>query len=307
MEEIEQNDQEEDEITKKLINSEDINPKASMSSYKSKRSLISQELSVENLPKNSSNYDQSIKIILLGDTNVGKSSIVNCLQQDENLQRKTISLEHYNYAIKIGNIILRMQIWDTVGQEKFDSITANYYRTSDVAIFVYAINDLNSFNNIDHWYNELNDKENLDYDNEDIKFNKSMIKVLVGNKKDLEEERLVSHMQGEKLCKEKNFNFFMEINCNIRSDSFFDESSTSYNNKEENEKKINENNIKINEEDKECVKKLFEKIGKIYYTQNIKEHNNRLNSSNYEYEASSYILEAKEEKNEEEDQSSCCC
>ena len=90
MEEIEQNDQEEDEITKKLINSEDINPKASMSSYKSKRSLISQELSVENLPKNSSNYDQSIKIILLGDSNVGKSSIVNCLQQDENLQRKTI-------------------------------------------------------------------------------------------------------------------------------------------------------------------------------------------------------------------------
>ena len=67
-----------------------------------------QELSIEYLPENSTNYDISVKVILLGDSNVGKSSIVNCLQQDSNLQRKTISLELYNYIIKINSIVIRM-------------------------------------------------------------------------------------------------------------------------------------------------------------------------------------------------------
>ena len=60
-----------------------------------------------------------------------------------------------------------MQIWDTVGQEKFDSITSSYYRITDVVIFVYAINDLSSFENINHWYTELNKKGNTNIDNND--------------------------------------------------------------------------------------------------------------------------------------------
>ena len=58
-----------------------------------------------------------------------------------------------------------MQIWDTVGQEKFNSITANYYKTTDVAIFVYSINDVDSFNNIEKWLNALNDKGNNNNEN----------------------------------------------------------------------------------------------------------------------------------------------
>ena len=108
----EEEDDDDDELTKKLI-IDDENNKANS------KSNISQELSIENLPEDLNNYDISIKLIILGDSNVGKSSIVNCLQQDSNLQRKTKSLEHYNYIIKINNIIIRMQIWDTVGQEKF--------------------------------------------------------------------------------------------------------------------------------------------------------------------------------------------
>ena len=98
-------EEEDDELTKKLIiDEENINTNS--------KSNISQELSIENLPEDLNNYDISIKLIILGDSNVGKSSIVNCLQQDSNLQRKTISLEHYNYIIKINNIIIRMQIWE---------------------------------------------------------------------------------------------------------------------------------------------------------------------------------------------------
>jgi small GTP-binding protein len=226
----ENGDQEEELNDQLLISKEkEENLKSSKMSIGSKHSnsFVSQEMSIESLPDDSNKYNKSIKVILLGDTNVGKSSIVNCLKQDENLQRKTISLEVYNYTIKIKSLILRMQIWDTVGQEKFDSVATNYYKITDVAIFVYAINDINSFNNIDHWFNELNNKGDTDIENNDnnddySSSEKTIIKVLVGNKKDLEKQRQVSFEQGKKLCKEKNFDFFMEINSNSANEGIFD-------------------------------------------------------------------------------------
>lgn len=300
-------EEEDDELTKKLVIGEELDLKESRA-----LSQNSQDLSIENMPDNPMNYDKSIKVIILGDSNVGKSSIVNCLQQDTTLQRKTISLEHYNYTIKINKFILRMQIWDTVGQEKFDSITTNYYRTTDVAILVYAINDINSFNNITRWDEELNDKGYINSENDSNM--KSMIKVLVGNKKDLEKERKVSYEQGVKLCEEKDFNFFEEINCKYYKEGIFDESSSYISNKEQKIEMNKDNDDKNddndkdennNEDDKDCVKDLFERIGKIIYKQYLKEQNNRQNSTNYVYEASASILEGKDE--EEEEDKSCCC
>lgn len=300
-------DSPEEELTKQLIISEEEmeNTKRSrISSFSSN----SKEIPIQVLSEKNK-YDKSIKVILLGDSSVGKSSIVNCLQKNENLQRKTISLEVYNYIIKIKDLVLRMQIWDTVGQEKFDSIATNYYKITDVAIFVYAINDLSSFENINHWYNELNNKGDINIDsNEDNSTSeKTMIKVLVGNKKDLEECRLVSFDQGKKLCKEKNFDLFMEIDCNLGNEGILNDSY--FSNKEENENNdIKENNNNgINNDEKDNVKSLFNQIGKIFYKQYMK--NKNLNSYCYEYEASSSILESKEYKNEKEknnSNSSCC-
>ena len=84
------------------------------------------DIIIENLPNNHPSYDKSIKVILLGDSDVGKTSIINCLEYDDSdvNQQKTKSLEYSNYNIKINNYIIRMQIWDTVGQEKFNSITS---------------------------------------------------------------------------------------------------------------------------------------------------------------------------------------
>ena len=70
------------------------------------------------------------------------------------------------------------------GQEKFDSITTNYYKTTDVVIFVYAINDIDSFNNIN--------KGNINLKSTIVENNKILVKLLVGNKKDLENERKVT-------------------------------------------------------------------------------------------------------------------
>ena len=214
------------------------------------------DIIIEKLPKNCSVYDKSIKIILLGDSGVGKTSLLNCLEpNDIDLnQKKTISLEYFNYIIKANNNIIRMQIWDTVGHEKFNSIISNYYKTTDVAIFMYSIDNIESFNNINNWFNELNDKGNNDN-------NIKTIKILLGNKNDLEKERKVTYKMGEKLKNEKNFYFFQEINC-------------SYKNKEEND----------------LVQNLFFEIGKIVYKEYIFTKMERVNSSVYNYEASNSIL-----------------
>ena len=214
------------------------------------------DIIIEKLPKSCSVYDKSIKIILLGDSGVGKTSLLNCLEpNDIDLnQKKTISLEYFNYIIKANNNIIRMQIWDTVGHEKFNSIISNYYKTTDVAIFMYSIDNIESFNNINNWFNELNDKENNDN-------NIKTIKILLGNKNDLEKERKVTYEMGEKLKNEKNFYFFQEINC-------------SYKNKEEND----------------LVQNLFFEIGKIVYKEYIFTKMERVNSSVYNYEASNSIL-----------------
>ena len=302
------NDEQKEELNDQLLISkeEEENLKSNKMSIGSKHSnsFVSQEMSIESLPDDSNKYNKSIKLILLGDSNVGKSSIVNCLKQDESLQRKTISLEVYNYTIKIKTLILRMQIWDTVGQEKFDSVATNYYKITDVAIFVYAINDINSFNNIDHWFNELNNKGDTDIENNNDDYSsgeKTIIKVLVGNKKDLEKQRQVTFEQGKKLCKDKNFDFFIEINSNSVNEGIFDENSYYNNNEWDNEKGKEEEN------EKNGVKQLFKKIGIIFYKQNLMNPNNKSVSSNYEYEATPSILEYKEDKKEEKQSSSCCC
>ena len=267
------------------------------------------DYNIEILSENNTQYDKSIKVILLGDSNVGKTSILNCLEQKDILERKTISLEYFNYNIKINNFVIRMQIWDTVGQEKFNSITANYYKTTDVAIFVYAINDMKSFTNIELYLNDLNDKGNNTTNNVEEAGEKMMLKILVGNKKDLIKERKVLHKMGEKLKKEKNFNLFKEISCHYanKTEAIFDQSNSSYesssnenenlNIEQLNEKEENNENDNSSEE-KDCVKDLFKEIAKIYYREFIEEYGTRFNSSVYIYEASNSILELAPERSE---------
>ena len=287
---LDKKDKEEDENKIK-------NPPSSLNSYESG------EYTIEILSSNHTQYDKSIKVILIGDSNVGKTSILNCLEEKNIIDKKTISLDNFNYNIKINNYVIRMQIWDTVGQEKFNSITANYYKTTDVAIFVYAINDINSFNNIKVWLDELNDKKvSVNNSVEEI-CEKMMVKILVGNKKDLINERKVTYEMGEKLKKEKNFNLFKEISCNVsnKNEAILEENNS--NNSEEN---TNVNNLNIekmdinNAENKENVKNLFKEIVKIVYKENIEDQGGRQNSSIYYYEASNSILEITPEKSDSE-------
>ena len=257
----------------------------------------------EKLLKTFTGYDKSMKIILLGDSGVGKTSLLNNLEQKESEINQTKTLEYFNYKIKINDYIIRMQIWDTVGNEKFKSITLNYYKTADVVIFIYAINDLNSFNNINKWLDELNEKGNNEED-------KNIIKILVGNKKDLKDERRVGYEGGEKLKNEKKFHFFKEISC-LNSNSNSLNNSNNDINKDESidiniKNIVDENKIKNKD-----IKDLFFNIGKIIYKENIENQIGRGNSSLFTYEASKSILEiaAGEQNTNSEDNKhkSCCC
>ena len=231
----------------------------------SKENLSPEQLKITKLNDDEKEYEKSIKVILLGDTNVGKSSVIDRLKNNpfDSNPHPTLTLEHHNLIIKINSFVLRMQIWDTAGQEKFDSITSTYYKSTDVAIFVYAINNEESFNRIPGWIKELEDK-NVKNDKNNENEESLMIKILLGNKTDLEDERKITIEEGENFANNNGFSFFTEISCK--------------------ENKDEENNIKIN--------KIIEIIGKEFYKYSNEE---RLNSSSYIYEASQSLLDSKNE------------
>ena len=227
-----------------------------------------EKIKIIKLNDDEKDYDKSIKVILLGDTNVGKSSVIQRFKNNtfNYNQQPTLTLEHYNLIIKINTFTLRMQIWDTAGQEKFDSITSNYYKSTDVAIFVYGIDNKESFNRIPGWIKELEDK-NINNKKDEAE-EQLIIKILIGNKKDLEEERKVSFDEGNEFSKNNGFIHFNEISCKDIKD----------------------------DKNKQEIDKIVEIIGKEFYKIFENTKGERMNSSIFNYEASQSILDSKKSK-----------
>ncbi|CAO0796329.1 unnamed protein product [Mucor circinelloides] len=128
-------------------------------------------------------YDYLFKIVIIGDSSVGKSNLLSRFTNDEfNLESKsTIGVEFATKNIKIGEHTIKAQIWDTSGQERYRAITGAYYRGAVGALLVYDITRQSSFQNIDHWLKELRD-----HSDDKISL------MLVGNKVDLVDSRAVS-------------------------------------------------------------------------------------------------------------------
>ena len=156
---------------------------------------------IEYLSSDFKQYFLSFKIIVIGNPGVGKScvtikAIQNKFKEGEN---STIGFDLFTYCIKLNEIPIQLQIWDTCGQEIYKSLIHNFFRNSSLAILVYAINDEASFNNLDFWLRELRNQSSPD-----IKL------ILLGNKSDLTEERQISYKQGDALSKENEFQLFIE-------------------------------------------------------------------------------------------------
>ena len=147
---------------------------------------------------NNDNYDLILKLVLIGDSGVGKTNILSRYNNNEFslATQPTVGVEFGNKVIKKENKSIKLQLWDTAGQERYKAITNAFYKGSKGAFVVYDITRKSSFLNIDKWIGEL--KTN---GSEDI------LIILVGNKTDLEDKREVSTDKNKKKAKQYGIAF----------------------------------------------------------------------------------------------------
>ena len=162
---------------------------------------MSKEFKVEVLNKDPGNLELSFKILIIGDSSVGKSCLALRATKGSfnTLYTPTVGFEFFNFYLKIEEENIKLQIWDTCGQEVYRSLISSFYRNSSLAIIVYAIDNLESFNNIENWLNELKTKGNPD-----------ISIILVGNKLDLEDKRQITKEMNSDFCDNHNIRYFFE-------------------------------------------------------------------------------------------------
>ena len=145
------------------------------------------------------NFNYLFKYIIIGDAAVGKSNLLlrYAHGQFKDEYQLTIGVEFGAKNISINDKIYRIQIWDTAGQENFRSITRAYYKNSVCALVVYDITNRDSFNNIANWVEDCKNQSP-----------KTIFMVLVGNKSDLSDKRVISIEEGRELAEKYNMIFF---------------------------------------------------------------------------------------------------
>ena len=153
------------------------------------------------VPNEYSDYEINFKIIIIGNCGVGKTCITNQATKQLFIDNyvTTIGMEIYSLFIKLNDKTLKLQIWDTCGQEMYRSLITNFYRSSSLAILVYSIDQKQTFIDLDYWIKQL--KLN---NSPDTKL------ILVGNKKDLEDKREISYEEGKKYADDFGFFEFFE-------------------------------------------------------------------------------------------------
>ena len=172
-----------------------------MKANEAESNIPEENFKVENLPEDYPQYDLSFKLIFIGDSGVGKSCLTSKAVKNtfEDYYQATVGFEFLTYNLKLNDKVIKMQIWDTCGQEIYKSLITNFYRNSSLAIVTYSIDSKESFVHAENWLNDLRSQANPD------------VRIfLVGNKADLEEERKVSKEEGEKYKEDQNLDLFME-------------------------------------------------------------------------------------------------
>ena len=151
------------------------------------------------------NYDKRCQILLIGDSSVGKTSLiqryVNGIFKDEkDVYLPTVGLDFYKKHEIINNMNVLVRLWDTAGQERFKSLTPNYFKNAEGVMLTYDITNTESFENLKFWINSI--KTNLGDKNIFIPI------IIVGNKLDMEDKRKITKENADKLSKEYNYKYF---------------------------------------------------------------------------------------------------
>jgi small GTP-binding protein len=156
-------------------------------------------------------YTYLFKIVIIGDSGVGKSNIFTRFIKDEfNLDSKaTIGVEFSAKNVTIKDKVIKAQVWDTAGQERFRALAKNYYRGAVGCLLVYDITNYDSFKNAERWLKEVKDHAEP-----------HLVSLLIGNKNDLEEKRAVKTEEGGEFAEKQKIGFVetsAKNNTNIES------------------------------------------------------------------------------------------
>ncbi|XP_043093404.1 ras-related protein Rab-19-like [Puntigrus tetrazona] len=158
-------------------------------------------------PQDPDSFDFLFKIILIGDSNVGKTCLVQSFKSGlfSEAQQNTIGVDFTAATLSIDGRRVKMQVWDTAGQERFRTITQSYYRSAHGALITYDISRRDSFDSVRRWTHELR------------RFGAAnVLTALIGNKRDLEAEREVLFSDACKLAEEQGMLAALETSARER-------------------------------------------------------------------------------------------
>lgn len=185
----------------------------------------------------SKEYDKLFKIILVGDSGVGKSSILSkfCEDKFDNTYVSTIGVDFAFKTMKCGNDICKFQIWDTAGQDRFKSITSTYYRGASGIVLVYDITDKDSFVSLSKWIEEI---KKFSYPDIDI--------IIVGNKLDRCTNRQILYTDAFNFADERKY-LYIETSAKngMQIDSIFEKLSLQLIKNQNFKNSIKEKNINL--------------------------------------------------------------
>ena len=144
-----------------------------------------------------------LKVIILGDSGVGKTSLMNQYKYKRFSQqyKATIGADFLTKEVPIDDRLVTLQIWDTAGQERFQSLGVAFYRGADACVLVYDITENKSFTNLESWRDEF-------LIHASPRMTDSFPFVVLGNKADLASQRQVSPEKAQSFCKQKNIPCF---------------------------------------------------------------------------------------------------
>ncbi|KAJ8266949.1 hypothetical protein GJAV_G00136520 [Gymnothorax javanicus] len=138
---------------------------------------------------------RKFKLVFLGEQSVGKTSLITRFMYDsfDNTYQATIGIDFLSKTMYLEDRTVRLQLWDTAGQERFRSLIPSYIRDSTIAVVVYDITNLNSFQQTSKWIDDVRTERGSD-----------VIIMLVGNKTDLADKRQVTLEAAERKSRELN-------------------------------------------------------------------------------------------------------
>ena len=145
--------------------------------------------------------DTVYKVLLLGDSSVGKTCVLlrYCDKTFQEAHLSTIGLDYRLKTMTLENgKNIKLQIWDTAGQDRFRAITKNYYKGANGIILIYDVTNLQTYENVKNWINQIREEANP-----------NVVIYLAGNKVDVNEElRVVKAEEGQKIADEYNLTFY---------------------------------------------------------------------------------------------------